>query len=103
MFALYIATNKTDGFLDKTNVKGKITKEELAALHRRNTFECLKKTIRLIENLPEPIINAIKIEFSDLEKDPKNGIPFKMEFDDFVDDLKGFKIADLNDYIASLK
>lgn len=103
MFALYIATNKTDGFLDKTNVKGKISKEELAALHRRNTFECLKKTIRLIENLPEPITNAIKIEFSDLEKDPKNGIPFKMEFDDFVDDLKGFKIADLNDYIASLK
>ena len=103
MFALYIATNKTDGFLDKTNVKGKISKEELAALHRRNTFECLKKTIRLIENLPEPIINAIKIEFSDLEKDPKNGIPFEMEFDDFVDDLKGFKIADLNDYIASLK
>ena len=103
MFALYIATNKTDGFLDKTNVKGTISKEELAALHRRNTFECLKKTIRLIENLPEPITNAIKIEFSDLEKDPKNGIPFKMEFDDFVDDLKGFKIADLNDYIASLK
>lgn len=103
MFALYIATNRTDGFLDKTNVKGKISKEELAALHRRNTFECLKKTIKLIENLPEPIINAIKIEFSDLEKDPKNGIPFKMEFDDFVDDLKGFKIADLNDYIASLK
>tara|TARA_B100001769_G_scaffold218859_1_gene178750 strand:- start:1214 stop:1984 length:771 start_codon:yes stop_codon:yes gene_type:complete len=103
MFAFYIATNNTIGFIDKTQVKETITKEHLKLIHTHNTFECLQKTITLIDKLPVSIINAFKTEFSDLEKDPDYGIPCSMKFSDFVEDLKRFEVTDLDDYIKSLK
>ena len=103
MFAFYIATNNTIGFIDKTKVKETMTKEHLKLIHTHNTFECLQKTITLIENLPASIKNALKTEFSDLEKDPVNGIPPNMKFSDFLEDLKRFEVTDLDDYIETLK
>ena len=103
MFAFYIATNNTIGFIDKTQVKENMTNEHLKLIHTHNTFECLQKTITLIENLSASIINAIKTEFSDLEKDPNFGIPRNMKFADFVEDLKRFEVTELDDYIKSLK
>ena len=103
MFAFYIATNNTLGFIDKTKVKETMTKEHLKLIHTHNTFECLQKTITLIENSPASIKNALKTEFSDLEKDPRFGIPRNMKFSDFLEDLKRFEVTDLDDYIETLK
>ena len=104
MFAFYIATNNTVGFIDKTKVKETMTKEHLKLIHTHNTFECLQKTITLIENLPASIKNALKTEFSDLEKyHPRFGIPRNMKFSVFVEDLKRFEVTDLDDYIETLK
>ena len=103
MFAFYIATNNTVGFIDKTKVKETMTKKHLKLIHTHNTFECLQKTITLIENSPASIKNALKTEFSDLEKDPRFGIPRNMKFSDFLEDLKRFEVTDLDDYIETLK
>jgi hypothetical protein len=99
MFALYIATNNTIDFKDKTE----FTKEDLKFVHTYNTFVCLQKTINLIESSSESTINIMNIEFGDLEKNPDYGIPHNMRLVDFVDDLKKFKLTDMDDYIESLK
>lgn len=100
MFAYFIAINDTNDFIDKTKNVGKINEKDI---HKHNTYECLQKTILLLETIPKKIFNDIKKEFKDLEKDPIYGIPSKMKLELFIQNLKQFQLHDLDNYIDSLK
>ena len=102
MFAFYIATNNTDGFIDKTKEE-ELTKKRVKEIHLHNTFVCLQKTLDLMTDTLSPkLLNTMEIEFSDIAKDAQYGVPKNMKFSDFINDLKAFQKNDLHEYIASL-
>ena len=102
MFAFYIATNNTNGFIDKTKEE-ELTKKRVKEIHLHNTFVCLQKTLDLMTDTLSPkLLNTMKIEFSDIAKDAQYGVPKNMKFSDFINDLKAFQKNDLHEYIASL-
>lgn len=101
MFAYFIATNDTDEFLNKEDQH--LDSNELYNLHKHNTFQCLQKTIKLLEVSPT-ITHLICEQFEHIKYDREvnYGIPAHMTFADFFRDLKRFAPYDLNDYITSL-
>ena len=107
MFAYYIATNDTNGFLNKEHQQEQedqhLDPNKLYNLHKHNTFLCLQKTIKLLEVSPT-ITHLIRAQFEEIKYDTKvnYGIPAHMTFADFFRDLKSFAPYDLNDYISSL-
>ena len=102
MFAFYIATNNTDGFIDKTKEE-ELTKKRVKEIHLHNTFVCLQKTLDLMTDTLSPkLLNTMEIEFSDIAKDAQYGVSKNMKFSDFINDLKAFQKNDLHEYIASL-
>lgn len=96
---------KTSGGLTKKNIykNKRVGKMNEKDIHKHNTYECLQKTILLLETIPKKIFNDIKKEFKDLEKDPIYGIPSKMKLELFIQNLKQFQLHDLDNYIDSLK
>lgn len=98
MFAYFIAVNDVEGFIDKRNYS-QISKEEEKDIHKKNMYQCLKKTLNLIKNIKindVELYQEILIEFEDIKQEPEYGIPDNMSFDDFIRDFEKFKIIDLN-------
>ena len=102
MFAFFIATKNTQEFIDKTIKKS--PRKKVKDIHTHNTFECLQKTIALMEEekFPKEIMGNLEKEFKVLQKKTKYGISRNMKFADFIRDLKDFKNADVDNYIADL-
>ena len=99
MFAYFIAVNDTTDFINKEYQQ----EADLKELHKHNTFMCLKKTIKLLEetNVIKKIISE-QFEHIKYDTEVKYGIPDNMKYDDFIIDLKSFEQHDLNNYIESL-
>ena len=104
MFAYFIATNDTNDFINKEDQQPPDLKE----LHKHNTFMCLKKTIKILEEsqVSNQLIckQLIREQFEHIKYDTEvnYGIPEHMTYDDFILDLKSFEPQELNDYIDSL-
>lgn len=98
MFAFFIATKNTRGFINKTETP----RQNMKDVHIHNTFECLKKTIHLMETFPDEIIDSLELEFKDLKKEPNYGISRNMKLAHLIRDLREFETADVDSYITDL-
>lgn len=92
MFAKFISDNDVQDFNTEKTING----------YQENTFICLQKTLKLIQE-NQNIYNAMKEGFNqDLtNKDfrKENGITKHITFEQFIEDLYMFKLEDLKEYI----
>ena len=107
MFAFFITINDTDGFWNKAEPPYN-SNEDMEPLHTHNTFVCLQKTIKLIEELPRSTKETIEREFEYIKNPnddyhiPDYGIPHNMRFDDFISEMKMFKKHHVKEFIKSI-
>jgi hypothetical protein len=107
MFAYFISIEDTDDL--KKIETAKNDRNEKFNIYRFDTFQCLQKTLSLIDKRRSELIGDIEKEFNDLKKEDiallkkkkkeKWGIGKEMTIEDFLTQLKEFKEEDLNEYI----
>lgn len=73
-----------------------------ASKYRNNTFMCLKYTLELIEYKGTTIKPKMERMFEEIKKENQHAIGKNMRFSDFNEELKRFKINDLNIYILEI-
>jgi hypothetical protein len=101
MFAYFIATDNTDGFI--------IVNKEDSEDNLQNTYMCLRKVLKLIEESNPDLIQKMEEGFEDCkddsgkEREDQFGIVDEyMEFEEFVRRLGNFYELDIIRYIDSL-